>query len=100
MHFYAIILTGDYMVFSRADFMTESKLAILYLLDKNGVRMTFEQILECMSGNDLMNYFDIKEALAELSEKGLIYTHDENGGTLYSSSLSGRIHLSEFRARI
>lgn len=84
---------------SRSDYLTESKLTLLYLLNCSRIHLTVEQIVKCLAEHEIMNYFDISQGLAELTEARLVYSH---GGTVptYSCSNSGRSSLGEFKVRI
>ncbi|MGI6161531.1 MAG: DUF4364 family protein [Christensenellales bacterium] len=51
---------------------TQSKLVLLYTLEKFALPMHEQQLLRLMSELGYMNYFDLKQYLGELQEAGLI----------------------------
>lgn len=87
-------------MFSRAGYGLEMKLAMLYLLNKSTVRLNADQLIECMSVNDIMNYFDAVNSLSELSESMLVYEHEDTDPKSYTLSVQGKNTLGEFKTQI
>lgn len=65
---------------------TEIKILICYLLSNAGQPLTSQQIIDTLIGQQLVNYFELQDALSHLSSQGIIA---EQGG-VYSISDEGR----------
>lgn len=68
----------------------EIKILICYMLSKTGSAMSFEQIHDALSGQELVNYFDLVSAVDALERTGNIKASpQDSGGELYSVTESG-----------
>lgn len=69
----------------------EIKILVCYMLSKTGEAMSFEQMHDALSEQDLVNYFDIVYAVDALERTGSIKaTTEESGRAVYSVTESGR----------
>ena len=57
---------------------TEIKILLCYLLSKLKQPITQNQLIECVCGQELVNYFEMQSALQHLIDNKLI-KEDENG---------------------
>ena len=60
---------------------TEIKILICYLLNALNRPITQNQLIECICGQELVNYFEMQNAISRLLEQKLI-REDENGFTI------------------
>lgn len=69
----------------------EIKILVCYMLSKTGAAMSFEQMHDALSEQDLVNYFDIVSAVDALERTGSIEVNtEESGCAVYSVTESGR----------
>ncbi len=80
--------------------MTLNKLNILFFVRAIGLPLTPQQFVELDAREGWMGYFNLREALAELSESGLLDTIPSVLGDSYVLSDSGADTLLEFEKRI
>lgn len=69
----------------------EIKILICYMLANTGAQMSFEQIHDALSKQELVNYFDLVAAVDALERNGSIESREsESGASLYSVTESGK----------
>lgn len=68
----------------------EIKILICYMLSKTGAAMSFAQIHDALSEQELVNYFDLVATVDALERTGNIEASGESGGEVYSVTESGR----------
>ena len=56
---------------------TEIKILLCYLLTNSPQPLTSQQIVDTIIGQQLVNYFELQEALGNLVEQGLIIENDD-----------------------
>lgn len=78
---------------------TENRLVVLYALRKLGP-VTSAQLLQFMVELDLMNYFTMQLALAEMEEQGQLTQRAHPLGSLYVTTTTGAYTLDSFAHRI
>jgi len=76
--------------------LLESKLIILYILDRMGMPVPELKLTEIILENKLMNYFLLKQYLDELSADGHIKEIQDKGKTFYEITNSGSTTLGYF----
>ena len=80
--------------------IAQNKLIILYLLNAIEIRLSQLQILKIVTEKGWINYFDLKECLFELSEGGMIESHETQNGKFYSISELGKTTLYFFKKEL
>jgi len=79
----------------------ESKLILLYILQKFEIPVTNTQITELIMENDLLNYFMLQQFLSELVESSLIeYSKGEDENYYYIITEKGKNTLNFFKGRL
>lgn len=68
----------------------EIRILVCYLLSSVRAPLAKEDIIGIMQGNGLANYFEVADAIAEMSEKGLLLPA-EGDARLYTVSESGKM---------
>ncbi|MDR1066883.1 MAG: DUF4364 family protein [Clostridiales bacterium] len=78
---------------------TERKLFLLYLIDKMDA-LTKTELEGFVLRDDYMEYFDLQNILAKLSEAGYIETTQDNNAVRFSTTEDGRQTLDYFEDHI
>ena len=91
---------ADKKILDRINALTDKRLILLYVLNKINMPLTLERIVYIACGNEWMNYFDLSEAIVELTESELLTAVSDAGGKTFVISAAGREALSEFMSRI
>ncbi|QAT49389.1 DUF4364 family protein [Caproiciproducens sp. NJN-50] len=68
----------------------EIRILICYLLDSVGVPLAKDDMIEMIQNNGLANYFELADAIAEMSEKGILIP-DRDSPDTFSLSDSGKM---------
>jgi hypothetical protein len=80
--------------------LAESKLIILYILDKLNLPISKNQITEVVLENNLMNYFLFQQYITELIDSNFVDYSDKEDKKILSITEFGRKVLSMFLMRI
>ncbi len=80
--------------------MTLNKLSILYFMRTLGLPLTSQQLAELDASEDLMGYFNLQQALADLIESGLLSTIPSVLGDSYIMNEEGLDAIAQFDKRI
>lgn len=91
---------ADKKILDRINGLTDKRLILLYVLNKISIPLTFERIVYIACGNEWTNYFDLSEALAELTESELLTSEADAAGQTFVISPAGKEALNEFMSRI
>ena len=83
---------------SEAD--TLNKLIILYLLDEAKAPLNGSQISDCIVSKGYMQYFQLRETLAELETFNLVKVYSDSNQTIYELDNNGSRTISYFKNRI
>ena len=62
---------------------TENKLIVLYLIDKMDVPLSNSEISQFILEEDIMNYFDLQQIMAELLETSYLEAIGESGSVRF-----------------
>lgn len=84
----------------QSDALTLYKLIILFLLNKVDFSFTNAQISDFMLKKEYTNYFNIQQALSELSDAELIHCKTIRNSSYYTITESGRETLDFFSNKI
>lgn len=85
---------------SNANALVESKLLLLYLIEKMNLPITTSQISQFVLEEGLLNFFDLHECLSEMVEGKYIDATKENNNTRYTITDLGVASLGYFENRI
>jgi predicted transcriptional regulator len=85
---------------SRRKELAESKLILLYLINKIDLPVSEHHIARIILENNYMNYFILQQYLNELCNGNLLKSEVEEGKTLYSITPYGKQTLSYFHTII
>lgn len=80
--------------------VVESKLLILYILDRVEKPMTNSEITQFILENNYMNYFMVQQFLSELVNSKFMEFSTKDGNEYYHLSRAGRESLNFFNDRI
>ena len=82
----------------------ESKLIILYLINRMVLPMSRGQIVEMIMENEIMDFFTLQQSLTEMTNIGLLESSQENAGdnntTRFTATEDGLNTLEFFERRI
>lgn len=78
----------------------ESKLLLLYILDKFGIPITNNQITEFVMEYELLNYFLLQQFLSELVDSSLIEYINNEDNYYYLITEKGKSTLKYFQDRL
>lgn len=76
--------------------LAESKLILLYIIDKLNVSISNLQITKLILENKFMNYFNLQQFLNELCDNNFLSYEISNDKTYYSITQNGKQTLSYF----
>jgi len=76
--------------------LAQSKLILLYTIEKTGIPVSNLQITRLMLENRVMNYFLLQQFLGELCDSGFLTKSSEGGKTFYAITQSGKQTLEYF----
>lgn len=79
---------------------SQNKLILLYTLKTINIRLSDTQLLRIVDQGGWMNYFELKESLASLSENHMIDTHQSIHGIFYTINEIGLSTLAYFEKEI
>lgn len=80
--------------------LAENKLILLYVFKKIRKTLTSEQITNIILENNLINFFLLKQYLAELTESGFLVLQQTDSNSMYSITEAGYATLDLFINRI
>lgn len=80
--------------------LAENKLILLYVFKKIKKTLASEQITNIILENNLINYFLLKQYLAELTESGFLLLQQTDSKSMYSITEAGYTTLELFINRI
>ncbi len=80
--------------------LAESKLTILYLLNKMGMPMSKGQICQFALEANYIEYFSLQEYILEMVESHFLKETEDSGRLLYLNTVEGEKMLSLFNHRI
>ncbi|NLZ47570.1 MAG: DUF4364 family protein [Clostridiales bacterium] len=80
--------------------LAESKLILLYILDRIGMHITRNQLTEIVLENNLVNYFLLQQYITELQNSNFIETINKDKSKVLSLTEQGKKVLSLFVSRI
>jgi len=80
--------------------LVESKLLLLYLIEKMNIPITTSQISQFVLEEGILNFFELQQCLAEMVEGKYIDTVKENNNTRYTITDLGVVSLGYFENRI
>lgn len=80
--------------------IVESKLLLLYLLEKMNLPMSTSQISEFVLEEGMLNFFELQQCLHEMTESKYLDMAKENNNTRYSVTDNGMGLLELFEKRV
>jgi len=80
--------------------LAESKLLLLYILDKIGYPISNTSLTEIVLENNFLNYFQLQQYLGELVNSGFIDISKQGKRQMYSLHTKGKNVLGYFENRI
>lgn len=83
-----------------AEILVESKLLLLYLIDKVNLPISTSQISQFMLEEGILNFFELQQSLSELVESKYVDMTKENNNTRYTITDLGLASLKYFEKRI
>lgn len=86
-------------IFNTLD-LAESKLIVLYAIDKFNIPITNNQLTNIMLENNIMNFFSLQQYLTELQNTNFIDIILEDEKEFYSITVSGKEILNYFIDRV
>ncbi|MCL2016680.1 MAG: DUF4364 family protein [Defluviitaleaceae bacterium] len=79
---------------------TETKLTILYLIDRMDLPLSRSQITDCVLQAELMDYYTLQQSLSEMAEGGYLDAVTDSNTTRYTLTDDGIKMLEYFEKRI
>ena len=76
-------------MFDNTRALAESKLIILYLIEKIEIPLSNSEICQFALEKNLMDYFSVQQYLSEMVESGLLEVTTENNSTRYTITADG-----------
>lgn len=76
------------------------RVLICYLLHKIDSPLNENQLVEIITGDEMVNYFDLMTALDGIDKKGLCNISTDNGIHIYEVTETGRQLADEFRKHV
>ena len=83
-------------MFDNTRALAESKLIILYLIEKIEIPLSNSEICQFALEKNLMDYFSVQQYLSEMVESGLLEVTTENNSTRYTITADGEETLKYF----
>ena len=83
-------------MFDNTRALAESKLIILYLIEKIEIPLSNSEICQFALEKNLMDYFSVQQYLSEMVESGLLEVTTENNSTRYTITADGEETLNYF----
>ena len=83
-------------MFDNTRALAESKLIILYLIEKIEIPLSNSEICQFALEKNLMDYFSVQQYLSEMVESGLLEVTTENNSTRYTINADGEETLNYF----
>ncbi len=80
--------------------LTQTKLIILYMLDRVDFPLTMAQITDVLLSREYTNYHELMQALSELSEAGMVHSQTMHNRTHINLTPDGIDTLHYFENRI
>lgn len=80
--------------------LVESKLLLLYLIEKMNLPMSGSQISQFVLEEGMLSYFELQQCLAEMVDSKYLEAVKENNNTRYTVTDSGAALLEYFEKRI